>query len=75
MSSLVEGSERRQNYPVHIQNNGLTVVENVYSNSTNNEREEPATVILLLCACVLLLLKAPLPSTQKKLVAMRKVLK
>ena len=73
MSSLVEGNERQQNYPVHIQNNGLTVVENVYSNSTNNEREGPATVILLLCTYVLL--KAPLPPTQKKLVAMRKVLK
>ena len=51
------------------------VIENVYSDSANNERKEPATVILLLCACLLLLLKAPLPFTQKKLVAMRKVLK
>ena len=73
MSGLVEGSKRRQNYPVHVQDNELTVVENVYGDSTNNGREGPATVILLLCACVLL--KAPLPPTQKKLVAMRKVLK
>ena len=73
MSSLVEDSKRQQNYPVHIQDNGLTVIENVYGNSTNNGREEPATVILLFVACVLL--KAPLPPTQKKLVAMRKVLK
>ena len=73
MSGLIEGSERQQNYSVHVQNNELTVVENVYSDSANNEREGPATVVLLLCACVLL--KALLPSTQKKLVAMRKVLK
>ena len=73
MSSLVKDNKRWQNYPVHIQDNGLTVIENVYSDSTNNEREEPATVVLLLCTCVLL--KAPLPLTQKKLVAMRKVLK
>ena len=73
MSSLVKDDKRRQNYPVHIQNNELTVIENVYSDSANNEREESATVILLLCAYVLL--KAPLPPTQKKLVAMRKVLK
>ena len=73
MSNLVEGNKRQQNYPVYIRDNGLTVIENVYSNSINNEREGPATVILLLCASVLL--KALLPSTQKKLVAMRKVLK
>ena len=73
MSSLVEGSKRQQNYSVHIQDNELTVIENIYDNSTNNEREGSATVILLLCAYVLL--KAPLPPTQKKLVAMRKVLK
>ena len=73
MSGLVEGSKKRQNYPVHVQNNWLTVVENVYSNSTSNERERPATVILLLCASVLL--KTSLPPTQRKLVAMRKVLK
>ena len=51
----------------------LRVIENVYSDSTNNGRERPATVILLFFAYVLL--KAPLPPTQKKLVAMRKVLK
>ena len=73
MSGLVEGSKRQQNYPVHIWDNRLTVIENVYSDSTNNGREGSATVILLLCASVLL--KAPLPPTQKKLVAMRKVLK
>ena len=73
MSNLIKGGKRQQNYSVHIQDNGLTVIENVYGDSTNNEREEPATVILLLCACVLL--KALLPSTQKKLIAMRKVLK
>ena len=73
MSSLIEGSERQQNCSVHIWDNELTVIENVYSNSTNNEREGPATVVLLFVACVLL--KAPLPLTQKKLVAMRKVLK
>ena len=73
MSSLVKGSKRQQNCPIHIQDNGLTVIENVYGDSANNEREGPATVILLLCAYVLL--KALLPSTQKKLVAMRKVLK
>ena len=73
MSSLIEGGERQQNYPVHIQENELTVVENIYSDSINNGREGPATVILLSCACVLL--KASLPPTQKKLVAMRKVLK
>ena len=53
----------------------LRVIENVYGDSASNGREGPATVILLLSACVLLLLKTPLPSTQKKLVAMRKVLK
>ena len=74
MSSLIKDSKRQQNYPVHIQDNELTVIENIYGNSANNEREEPATVILLLCASVLLL-KALLPFTQKKLVAMRKVIK
>ena len=73
MSSLIKDSERQQNYPINIQDNGLTVIENVYNNSANNGREEPATVILLLCAYVLL--KALLPPTQKKLVAMKKVLK
>ena len=73
MSGLIEGSKRRQNYPVYVQDNELTVVENVYSDSINNGREESATVVLLLCACVLL--KALLSFTQKKLVAMRKVLK
>ena len=73
MSSLIEGDERQQNYPVHIQDNELTVIENIYGNSTNNGREGPATVILLLCASMLL--KTLLPPTQKKLVAMRKVLK
>ena len=73
MSSLVKGSERQQNCSVYVWDNELTVIENVYGNSTNNGREGPATVILLLCASVLL--KAPLPPTQKKLVAMRKVLK
>ena len=73
MSGLVEGGKRQQNYPIHVQDNGLTVIENIYGDSANNGREGPATVILLLCACVLL--KALLPPTQKKLVAMRKVLK
>ena len=73
MSGLIKGGERRQNCSVHIWDNGLTVIENVYSDSANNGREGPATVVLLLCACVLL--KALLPFTQKKLVAMRKVLK
>ena len=73
MSGLVKGNERQQNYPIHIWDNELTVIENIYSNSANNGREEPATVILLLCACVLL--KALLPLTQKKLIAIRKVLK
>ena len=73
MSGLVEGGERRQNYLVYVWDNGLTVVENVYGDSINNGREGSATVILLLCACVLL--KALLSFTQKKLVAMRKVLK
>ena len=73
MSGLVEGGERRQNCPVYVRDNGLTVVENVYSNSANNGREGPATVVLLFVACVLL--KTLLPPTQKKLVAMRKVLK
>ena len=49
------------------------VIENVYSDSANNGRERPATVILLFVACMLL--KASLSPTQKKLVAMRKVLK
>ena len=73
MSSLIEDSKRQQNYSVHVWDNELTVIENVYSNSTNNEREGSVTVILLLCAYVLL--NASLPLTQKKLVAMRKVLK
>ena len=72
MNSFIKDSERQQNYPVHIQNNKLTVIENIYNNSANNEREEPATVLLL---CAYVLLKALLPPTQKKLVAMRKVLK
>ena len=76
MSSLIEGSKRQQNYPVHIQNNELTVVENVYSDSTNNEREESATVILLLCACVLLLfIEGCVASHTEELIAMRKLLK
>ena len=73
MSGLVEGDKRRQNYPIYVQDNGLTVIENIYNDSANNGREESATVVLLLCAYVLL--KALLPSIQKKLVAMRKVLK
>ena len=73
MSGLVEGSKKQQNCSVYIQDNWSTVIENVYSDSTSNGRERPATVILLLCACSLL--KALLPFIQKKLVAMRKVLK
>ena len=61
MSGLVEGGKRRQNCSIHVWDNGLTVVENVYNNSVNNGREGPATVILLLCAYVLL--KALLPPT------------
>ena len=73
MSSLIEGGKKQQNYPVYIQDNWSTVIENVYGDSISNERERPVTVILLLC--VYILLKAPLPFTQKKLVAIRKVLK
>ena len=75
MSGLVEGGERQQNYPVHIRDNELTVVENVYSNSTNNERKGPAIVILLLCACLLLFFKDCIASHTEELIAMRKLLK
>ena len=51
MSNLNEGSKRQQNYSIHIQDNYLTVIENIYNNSTSFKKEEPATIILLLCAC------------------------
>ena len=50
MSGLVEGGKRRQNCSVYVRDNGLTVIENVYGDSANNGREEPAIVVLLLCA-------------------------
>ena len=68
MSSFIEGDERQQNYPVHIQDNGLTVIENVYSDSANNERERPVTVILLF-------IKSCITSHTEELIAMRKLLK
>ena len=75
MSSLVKDSKKQQNYPVYIQDNWLTVIENIYDNSTNNEREESATVILLLCVYLLLFVEGCIVFHTKELIAIKKLLK
>ena len=68
MSGLVEGGEKRQNYSIHVQDNGLTVVENVYGNSANNGRKRLATVVYFF-------VRSCISSHIEELIAMRKLLK